>query len=327
VKCPALVLVVSGLAACDASVTVGYNDRDALQGGSVTPESCPDDALFRACTTETCVVSEIAAPQFGKETIVVDADYLYFVSDPDVLTRMPKGGGDIVPLANVSGQLQRMTLDADYVYWTVYNGEIFRVPKGGGETTVVAELFGHPFAIASHEGDLYTAMTETGEVAKVTKSSGASTRITGQSGPADLALDGEYVYWINQGEPGAETGELVRAPLGNLSAAEVILSNLEEPLVLGVTPDAILWATYEKVFRLAREGGEPQVFEIPFDEPKGVIEFDGFIYAAGYGLYRIRLSDGESELLDGRGFTAITLGCDALYGVGWYDPILIRYGR
>ncbi len=326
-KVAALVVALGSIAACDVSVTVGYNGRDALDGGLVSPESCPDDAPFRACTTQICVVSEMAAPQLGEETIAADADYLYFISEPDVLTRMPKGGGDMVPLADALDQLQRITLDEEYVYWTQYDGGILRVPKGGGEITVVAELFGHPVSIASHEGDLYTAMTETGEVAKVTKSSGASTRITGQNAPADLALDGEHVYWINRGEPGTATGELVRAPLGNLAAAEVILSNLEEPLALGLTPDAILWATYEKVFRLARAGGEPQVFEIPFDEPQGVTEFDGFIYVAGYGLYRVRVSDGDSELLDGRGFTAFTLGCDALYAVGWYDPILIRYGR
>jgi hypothetical protein len=318
------VMIAGAVVACDASVTVGYNGA----GGQVSPESCPDDALFRACSTEACVAAELTAAQSGKETLAVDADDIYFITEPDTLSKMPKSGGTVVPLTTVSAQLERITLDEENVYWTEFDGNILRIPKAGGPASTVTKIFGHPVSIASHQDDLYVVMTDSGEVAKITKSSGAETRLTGESGPIDLALDGEHVYWINQGEPGGATGELVRAPLGKLTSAEVILSNLEEPLALGVTADSIVWATYDKVFRLARAGGEPQAFDVPFGEPKGVTELDGILYAAGmYGLYRVRVSDGDTLALDPRGFTGITLGCDGLYAVGWFEPVLIRYGR
>lgn len=323
-KAALLVGVAGCLAACDVEVTVGYNDADGL----VSPATCPADALFRACTTETCVASELGAAQLGKETLAVDDDSIYFVSEPNMLAKMPKGGGTVVQLASVSGQLERLTVDAENVYWTVFDGGIFRVPKAGGPTEIVTTIFGHPISIVSHGADLYLALTDSGEIAKVTKSSGASTTLAGENGPVDLGSDGEHLYWINQGQSGLANGELIRAPIGNFTGREVLASNLEEPLALGVTADAIVWATYDKVFRLSREGGEPQVFEVPFGEPKGVTEFDGIIYVTGmYGLHRIRVDSGETLALDGRGFTGLTLGCDGLYLVGWFESILLRYGR
>jgi hypothetical protein len=317
----AALVVATCLAACDVSVTVGYND--ALVPGA----SCTDDAPLRACSTETCVVTELTAAQMGKETLAVDAEHIYFITETDVISSMPKGGGQVVELATVAPSLERLTVDEENVYWTEFDGRILRVPKTGGPTESVTEIFGHPTAIASHVGDLYLVMTDSGEVAKVTKSSGATTTLAGQGAPIDLGLDSEHVYWINQGQPGEANGELVRAPLGDLTSAEVILSSLDEPLVLGVTEDAILWATYDKVFRLSRDGGDPQLFEAPIGEPKGVTELGGTLYVAGEtGVYRIRVGDGDALALDGRGMTGLALACDGLYAVGWFEPILLRYG-
>jgi len=319
----ALVFVATGFAACDVSVTVGYND----DGGSITPASCSTDAPIRTCAEHACVVTEIGVAQMGKETVAVDGDFVYFVSPDDVLAKMPKGGGAIVELANVVPNLERITLDQDNVYWTEYDGNIHRVPKAGGGSTLVTKIFGHPISIASHEGDLYVAMTDSGEIAKVTKSSGAETRLAGQNWPVDLSLDAEHVYWINQGQSGAMNGELVRAPLGNLAGAEVVLTGLDEPIALGVAADAIVWATYDKVFRFARQGGEPQAFEAPFGDPKGVTELDGVLYVAGEsGVFRIRIADGSALALDPRGFTGLALGCEGLFLVGWYESVLLRYG-
>jgi hypothetical protein len=274
------------------------------------------------------VVSEIGTAQMGKETVAVDAAFIYFVSPDDVLAKIPKAGGAVVELATVVPNLERITLDEANIYWTEFDGNIHRVPKSGGGSEIVTKIFGHPVPIASHEDDLYVALTDSGEVAKVTKSTGAETKLAGQNWPVDLGLDGEHVWWINQGQSGALNGELVRAPLGNLAAAEVVLTGLEEPIVLGVASDAIVWATYDKVFRLPRQGSEPQVFEAPFGDPKGVTEFDGVLYVAGEaGVYRVGVADGAALALDPRGFTGLTLGCDGLYLVGWYEAVLLRYGR
>jgi DNA-binding beta-propeller fold protein YncE len=314
--------LVAAVAGCDVSVTVGYNGEGLSPG-----QSCSESAPLRACSSEPCVVSELGSAQMGKETLAVDADTIYFISEPNVLSKVPKGGGDVVALTSVHASLERMTLDDDNVYWTEFDGRIFRVPKAGGDAVNVTTIIGHPVPIALDGDDLYVAMTDSGEVAKIDKRTGATTSLAGLGAPTDLAVDGAHVYWINQGDPGGATGELVRAPLGDLTGAEVMLSGLEEPLALGVTSDSILWATYDRVSRLSRAGGDPEVFEVPFEEPKGVTEIGGVIYVAGaLGLFRIDVDDGAVLALDARGFTGIALACDGLYGVGWFESVLIRFG-
>ncbi len=314
-------LVAIALTACDVSVTVGYND--ALVPGA----SCPSDAPLRSCGSETCVVSELTAAQIGKETLAVDDESIFFITDANVISKLAKTGGEVVALTDVHPNLERMVLDEENVYWTEYDGRIFRVPKAGGEATNVTDILANPVSIALHESDIYIAMPDSGEIAKIDKISGSTTLLAGQGAPVDLGVDSEHVYWIDQGEPGGATGKLVRAPLGDLTGAEVMLSGLSEPLVLGIANDAILWATNDKVFRLAREGGEPRVFEVPFGEPKGVTEIGGTLYVAGEtGLFRVQVDSADSLAVDGRGFTGIALACDGLYAVGWYEPILVRYG-
>lgn len=311
-------------AACDVPVTVGYNEAPGL----VSPQSCPSDALLRECSGQGCVVAELSAAQMGRETIAVDAEHIYFLRPENVIARMPVLGGPMEDLTSVDAGLQRLTIDDEFVYWTEYNATILRVPKTGGDAEIVKTIFGNPVSIAAHDDELYVAMPEQGEVAMVSKRTGAETRLAGQDRPVDLGVDAEHVVWINQGVPGAATGELVRAPLGNLEDAEVIGSGLEHPIRLGVTADAIVWATFDRVFRLPRGGGEPQMFEAEFGDPKGVTEFDGILYAAGAaGFFRIRLADGDALAVDRRSITGLALACDGIYLVGWYEPLLFRYGR
>jgi hypothetical protein len=306
---------------CDVDITVGYNDA-IVQGAN-----CPADAPMRTCAKGNCVVAELAPAETGRETLAVDDDSIFFITDDDVISKKPKRGGDVAALVTAAPGLERIAIDEQNLYWTEYNGDIFRVSKNGGSATSVTKIFGNPVSIALHEEDIYVALITTGEIAKIEKNSGASQKLAGQGVPIDLTLDSTHVYWIDQGTAGGSTGSLVRAPLGDLTGAEVMRSNLEEPLILGVTPDAILWATYNKVFRLSRSGGDPQEFVAPFDEPKGVTEFDGIIYVAGQmGVHRIRVDDGDTLALDNRGVTGIALACDGLYGVGWFEPVLLRYG-
>lgn len=325
VRSVSLVTAALALAACDATIVVGYNDVGLL----ISPERCGPDATFLACGTESCVVSQLSAAQLGKETVAVDDDALYFVASEDVLVKMPKNGGPLVELATGVYQLERLTLDETNVYFTIFNGEIWRVPKdGSAPASIVAKVMAHPISIAGDDTHLYLAMTDSGEVAMVSKRDGAPTILAGQGTPVDLGIDGEHVWWIDQGQPGTATGALVRAPRGDLARPEIVLSGLEEPLALGVTRDAILWATYDKVFRLPRTGGPPQEYAVALGEPKGITEFDGVVYAAGMtGLFRVQVNDGASLLLDPRGFTGLALGCDGLYAIGWFESILVRYGR
>lgn len=314
---------VAAAVACDTVLVVGTNEAT----GASSASSCPATAPLRACATQSCVFRDIGTAQIGEETLALDADSIYFVSDFEVIGRMPRGGGPVETLVTGAKNLERMAIDDEYLYWTEFDGRVMKVPKKGGSEAIVATIFGHPVPIALDGDDLYVALTDSGEIAKIDKASGAATKLAGERTPVDLAVDRDFVWWINQGDPGGQTGELVRAPLGDLTRREIVLSNLAEPLALGVTEDSILWATYDKVSRLPRAGGAPTTFDVALGEPKGVTEIEGIVFAAGQlGVLRVRVSDGDTLALDGRGITGMALACDGLYGIGWFEPLVFRFG-
>ena len=310
------------LCGCEVTSTVGYND------GALPLESCAPDASLRACSTENCVVSEIGTAELGIESLAVDSESIFFLSAPSMLVRRPIAGGNLQELTAELDQLQMLTIDDEHVYWTEYDGRTRSVPKGGGPITDVTFVFGHPFWIATDADHVYVTYPESGEVAMAPKPAGMATRLGGQNVPFAVAVDEAHVYWVNQGQPGATNGELVRAPSGDLTGAEVIATGLDAPVALALTADEIVWATFDTVFALPKTGGAPAPLAGGFAEAKAIVAFDGFAYLAGAGgLNRIAIADGTTQLLEPRGLTSVALACDGVFATGWFDPILIRYGR
>ena len=310
------------LCACDVSSTVGYNDQPLVPGG------CVPDASLHACASGGCVVTDLFAALHGIVTMAVDADDAYFVSAPGVLAKRPVGGGKLVELSDQLDQMQRITVDADHVYWTEFDGRVRGVPKAGGPIVDVTKVFGHPTSITADADDLYFVMPPTGEIVMAPTPSGMATRLDGQAAPQAIALDGENVYWVNQGDAGAANGKLVRAPRGNLTAAEVVASNLDAPVTLALSDDAVFWTSSAALYTVPKAGGSPARIADGFNEPKNVAELDGFVYVVGLsGFTRTAVHGGATELLDGRWMSSMALGCDGIYATGWTDDVMIRYGK
>ena len=314
-----------GLGACDVSSTVGYNEGALPLGPG---GSCAPDASLRACSTGNCVVTEVSAAEPGVETLAVDSESIFFLSGASVLATRPIAGGPLVELTAELDQLQQLTIDADHVYWTEFDGRVRSLPKAGGAITEVTSVFGHPSSIAADAEHVYLVLPESGEVAMAPKPSGAATRLGGQNVPFAIAVDAEHVYWINQGTAGASDGELVRAPRGDLTGAEVIVSGLDAPVALALTSDAVVWATFDTIFTAPKAGGSPATIAGGFGEAKAIAAFDGTAYLAGAGgLTRTGMADGSTLLLEARALTSVALGCDGVFATGWYEPFLLRYGR
>jgi hypothetical protein len=128
-----IAFAAAGLAACDVSSIVGYNE------GALGLEACPPESSIRACSSGACVVTELAEAEMGVETVGVDAESVYFLTSRTALAR--------------------------HVYWTEYGNFVRRVPKAGGATADVTEVFGHPKSIAVDAEHVYFVVADTGEIA------------------------------------------------------------------------------------------------------------------------------------------------------------------
>lgn len=63
---------------------------------------------------------------------------------------------------------------------------------------------------------------------------------TGQVDPAGLALDDEYIYWINRGT--GNNGKLNRASKTNIGTVDTLASGLESPQAIAIGPEYIYWS-------------------------------------------------------------------------------------
>jgi hypothetical protein len=312
------------LGACDVDSTVGYNESEgALIGG----ERCAPGAPLARCSTGPCVVTNLFEPRIGSITLAVDADNAYFLTDPLALAKRPlDGSGPSVDLATTDSPLIRMTVDQSYVYWTELDGNVRGVPKAGGQRFDAGYVFGNPTDITVDRTHLYWVFPEFGQVAMAPKPAGEATHIAGQDSPQAIAVDATHVYWVNGGAA-PQTGQLVRAPRGNLGGAEAILTELDAPVAIAVSDDAVYWASRNAVFRMLKDGsGTVETVAGGFSEVKGIAAFGDAVYGAGMeGLWRVPASGGEALQLDRRAMSGMTITCAGVYATGWFDSVFVRY--
>jgi hypothetical protein len=120
-------------------------------------------------------------------------------------------GGGIDTLELVSGArvliedeyLPRdLIIDDQYLYWTNGSAAIRRAPLAGGgaETLTIAHSLGTVIAAGEYVyfSD-YLAADDTGTVARVARTGGDPNVLATGVVPASLALDGERLYWADQG--------------------------------------------------------------------------------------------------------------------------------
>src|SRR6185369_3510166 len=104
-----------------------------------------------------------------------------------------------------------------------------------------------------------------------------------------IAVDANNVYWVNQGSDSSATGELVRAPLGDLTHAEILLAGLAAPNALAVGADDVFFASGSRVFQVSKAGGTATLVEEDFGPVKSMAAHGDTVYLAGNaGLGRAR---------------------------------------
>jgi len=309
------------LPACDVSSTVGFNEAP-LPG-----RSCSAESAISACRTDPCVVTDIGNAQAGSWAVAVDDESVFFERTLTVLSRVSIRGGTVTDVRTDLDRLWMAALDQDYVYTTEFETGVRRAKKTGGPTELVMRPKGTFTAIALDRDHLYATLTSENQIAMVEKAGGEPTLLAGQAAPAAIAVDDHHVYWVNQGSESGATGELVRAPLGDLTHAEIRLSGLAFPNALAIGPEDVFFASGSGVFQVSKAGGTALLVEDDFGPVKTMAAAGDTVYLAGNaGLGRAR-AGAATHLADSRPMLGITVTCDGVFATGWLESLLVRYGR
>jgi hypothetical protein len=137
--------------------------------------------------------------------LAVDDHYIYFIDGEDIIARVVKDGGTQVLLGEVPGSvIISMTTDDARIYFATWDddsltGSIYSIAKDGGPVKAL---------------------------------------VRGLNTPFDLAVDGQFVYWVAVGTSSdgdfLGDGSIGRAAKGDGSGVVKLASNLSLPLSLAI---------------------------------------------------------------------------------------------
>ena len=128
------------------------------------------------------------------------------------LMKKPVLGGPVSNLAPASSNARGVVVDATHVYYA--DGvQVSRVARSGGQVSAVATDLASAVTDVAHDAtSVYWIEPGAGRIAKAPKAGGAVVVLaTGQSYPAAIAVDDQYVYWLD-GQMSFEM-HLMRAPV------------------------------------------------------------------------------------------------------------------
>jgi hypothetical protein len=209
--------------------------------------------------------------------IALDATNIFWANYRTVgggVFQIPKAGGSPVtvvpgldhPWQIAVGYTELVTLDlhvqrTEYIIYSAIGSGVSTVPVLGGATTTLdsGQAEGR-FAV--HSPDVYWATGGTIMTGSLFYG-GATVLVSGQIGPADVAVDSSNVYWVNQ--PGwdsknsrATSGAVMQTPIGG--GAPVTLADLGAQVPTSIAADAtsLYWTTGDGfVMKMPLGGGAP----------------------------------------------------------------------
>jgi hypothetical protein len=165
-------------------------------GGCGVPCNAPGLCIAGSCDALTPRVLDTGS--FGQ--IALDATNVFYVETTlDELRSTPKSGGAVVVLATGQDVVGGIAADSTHVYWSTSTGnEIRRVLKSGGTVEVVSAATA-PSRIALSADHVFWANEANATVLRAQKSGSITPDVVGvaPSGVGDVAVVGDYVYWVN----------------------------------------------------------------------------------------------------------------------------------
>lgn len=148
------------------------------------------------------------------QDLALDTDYVYWASiDAGTISRAPKAGGPVEPIATGQVGAYAIALAGDDIYWTNYDaGTVARAPKAGGPTVTISASETHPTALAVEGGHVYwVSAASNSYVSRAALGSTVVERLvfTPDGGATGLAVDATSIYFNGRAGLGSM---LARAP-------------------------------------------------------------------------------------------------------------------
>ncbi len=167
----------------------------------------------------------------------------------------------------VGGRPQEIAANAEFAWWIdADHSSLFRVALAGDAGAPVLATSDFVDYIAYAAGHLYTASMNTSSIGVLDDPAAtgsvrelvsryARLPVSGDpavQSPHGVAVDDEYVYWVNL--PGAgPIGSVVRARLDGTAPPELLAAGISQPDQIALTSTAIYWTTFGgTVYRLAK---------------------------------------------------------------------------
>jgi hypothetical protein len=191
------------------------------------------------------VAVTIATDQGLVPTMVVDPQALYWIDQPEQGNSRVwsiNESQDTATLLRAEAAYYEGIVAEDASLYMFRDNQIIRLPLSGGEPEIVASVeTGCKFELRRQDGDFYWADACGGKIDKL--SAGATTAtvlVTGLTYPMDLALDGGFVYFVDDSQITSEDGIFARVPTSG-GQPEILARSQHGPGHVLVVGDDVYW--------------------------------------------------------------------------------------
>jgi hypothetical protein len=297
---------------CEANLA--SDENNCGQCGRVCPGigicqngACPAEVLVQNINAPTCIALSATTVYFcgggdsmvvpkaggaaqtletggwvtGPEGVALDSNASYWTypnADEVRKDTLTPGTADTQLAANVD-LAYAIDLDATHVYFVSSNtttGSVRRVLKDGTQAEVIASNQQEPRGIALDANYVYWVNRVGGQVARADKASLAVQILaTGQANPNRIAVDATSMYWTNRGN-----GTVMKANLDGTSVT-TLASGFNSTYAIAIDATHVYFTTDQNpgvVTKVAKTGGTPVTLAANIGRPVGVAVDDTHVY-------------------------------------------------
>lgn len=211
------------------------------------------------------------------------------------------GAAEDLVLAAAPMPLRDLALDDESVFFTnAPAGKVMKVAKNGGAPSVVASNLDGPTSIEVDGADVF--VVESGEPGAIVRVGGGQkvTIASSRPNPRDLALDAQYVYWIDGGafDPKLQKNvgaAIARAPRAGGAAS--VVAPVEDASHLAVAGAWVYTCVGDVVMRAPATGGALATFAGAQESPSALAIGLGFVHWSDRGTAAKAWADGSIRRL------------------------------